>query len=164
MSIEYGLRSSNIVIDIHLTECKKILRGYAAHADALPGGRSCGRRLSTESVVVRKNSTTVRQHGPEAVLVVKSVQYGVRHHSTCSVETMPLALELHGEIDGRIGKAGPQRRVRSAAIVMRLAKTAKFFEDALRIRRSSNPGTRAGEVYESAFRRANSPAGCAPVF
>ena len=51
--------------------------------------------------------------------MVKSVQYGVRHHSTCSVETMPLALERHGEIQERIGKAGPQRRVWSAAIVMR---------------------------------------------
>jgi hypothetical protein len=43
--------------------------------------------------------------------VVKSVQYGVRHNSARSVDTMPLALELHGEIQGRIGKAGPQRRV-----------------------------------------------------
>ncbi len=51
--------------------------------------------------------------------MVKSVQYGVRHHSTCSVETMPLALERHGEIHNLIGKAGPQRRVWSTAIVMR---------------------------------------------
>jgi hypothetical protein len=51
--------------------------------------------------------------------VVKSVQYGVRHNLACSVETMPLALELHGEIQGRIRKAGPQGRVWSALIVMR---------------------------------------------
>ena len=51
--------------------------------------------------------------------MVKSVQYRVRHNSAWSVETMPLALELHGEIRGRIGKAGPQRRVWSASIVMR---------------------------------------------
>jgi hypothetical protein len=32
----------------------------------------------------------------EEVLVVESVQYGTRHHSTSTVETMPLALERHG--------------------------------------------------------------------
>ena len=58
--------------------------------------------------------------------MVKSVQYGARHHSTCSVETMPLALELHGEIQDRIGKAGPQRRVRSSAIVMRQPSAQSF--------------------------------------
>jgi hypothetical protein len=51
--------------------------------------------------------------------VVKSVQYGVRHHSTCAVETMPVALERHGEIHHLIGKAGPQRRVWSATIAVR---------------------------------------------
>jgi hypothetical protein len=60
-----------------------------------------------------------RSIGHEGVLVVKSVQYGVRHHSTCAVETMPLGLERHREIHNLIGKAGPQRRVWSAAIVMR---------------------------------------------
>jgi hypothetical protein len=50
--------------------------------------------------------------------MVKSVQYGVSHNSAWSVEMMPLALELR-EIQGRIGKAGPQRRVWSASIVMR---------------------------------------------
>jgi hypothetical protein len=40
--------------------------------------------------------------------MVKSVQYGVSHNSAWSVETMPLALELHRDIQGRIGKAGPQ--------------------------------------------------------
>ena len=40
--------------------------------------------------------------------MVKSVEYGVRHRSTCAVETMPLALERHGEIHHRIRKAGPQ--------------------------------------------------------
>src|SRR5271170_3314931 len=72
---------------------------------------------------------TKRQSGGkvhQGVLVVKSVQYGVRDHSTCSVETMPLALELHGEIAGQIGKAGPQRRVWSAAIVMRLPGPQSF--------------------------------------
>ena len=58
--------------------------------------------------------------------MVKSVQYGVRHHSTCSVETMLLALELHREMEGQIGKAGPQRRVWSAAIVMRLPRPQSF--------------------------------------
>ena len=51
--------------------------------------------------------------------MVKSVQCGVRHHSTCAVETMPLALKRHGEINNLIGKAGLQRRVWSTAIVMR---------------------------------------------
>ena len=69
--------------------------------------------------MVRKNSTMITQHRPRGVLVVQSVQYAVRDHSTCSVETMPLALKLHWEIAGQIGKAGPQRRVWSAAIVMR---------------------------------------------
>ena len=50
--------------------------------------------------------------------MVKSVQYGAAHHTTGAVEMMPLALERHGEIEGRIGKAGAQGRVRSAAIVM----------------------------------------------
>src|SRR5271163_1658070 len=39
---------------------------------------------------------------------------------------MPLALELHGEIQGGIGKAGPQRRVWSAAIVMRQPRPHSF--------------------------------------
>ena len=83
--------------------------------------------------MVRKNSTTVTRHGHEGVLVVKSVQYGMRHHSTCSVETMPLALKRHGEI------AGSDREVRAPrkSVVGRdcnaVAKTAEFFEDALRI-------------------------------
>ena len=58
--------------------------------------------------------------------MVKSVQYGVRHNSARSVETMPLALELHGEIQGWIGKAGPQRRVWSASIVMRQPRPQSF--------------------------------------
>jgi hypothetical protein len=58
--------------------------------------------------------------------VVKSVQDGVRHNSACSVETMPLVLELHGEIQGRIGKAGSQRRVWSASIVMRQPRPQSF--------------------------------------
>jgi hypothetical protein len=29
--------------------------------------------------------------------VVKSVHYGVRHYSTCAVETIPLALKRHGD-------------------------------------------------------------------
>ncbi len=40
--------------------------------------------------------------------MVKSAQYGVRHNSTRSVETMPLALELHGEIEGRFGRPSPK--------------------------------------------------------
>ena len=51
--------------------------------------------------------------------MVKSVQDGVCHNSARLVETMPLALELHREIQGRIRKAGPQGRVWSALIVMR---------------------------------------------
>jgi hypothetical protein len=34
--------------------------------------------------------------GREAVLVVKSVQDGVRHYAAAPVEAMPLALQLHG--------------------------------------------------------------------
>jgi hypothetical protein len=56
--------------------------------------------------------------GQEAVFVVKSVPYGVRHNSARSVEAMPLGLQMHGEIQGQIGKSGPQRRVWSASIVM----------------------------------------------
>ena len=71
--------------------------------------------------MVRKNSTTVKQHEPRgcAVLVMKSLQYEVRCNSTWSIETMALALDLRGEIDERFTKAGPQRRVRSGSIVMR---------------------------------------------
>src|SRR5271167_1825832 len=81
------------------------------------GSRRCaGYWVSLWSAKIQRQSSSTVQ---EAVLVVKSVQYGVRDHSTCSVETMPLALELHGEIEGQIGKARSQRRVWSAAIVMR---------------------------------------------
>src|SRR5271163_5187806 len=62
----------------------------------------------------------------EGVLVVKAVQYRVHYHSTCSVETMPLALKRHGETHNLIGKAGPQRKVWSAAIVMRSPSTQSF--------------------------------------
>jgi hypothetical protein len=58
--------------------------------------------------------------------VVESVQDGVCHDSARLVETMPLALELQGEIQGRIGKAGPQRRVWSASIVMRQPRPQSF--------------------------------------
>jgi hypothetical protein len=51
--------------------------------------------------------------------VVKPVQDRVRHNSACSVEAMPVALQVHGKIQGWIRKAWPQRRVRSASIVMR---------------------------------------------
>jgi len=71
--------------------------------------------------VVLSSAKTQRQScskSQEAVLVVKSVQYGVRHNSTRSVETMPLSLELRGEIVGRIGKTGSQGRVWSASIVI----------------------------------------------
>jgi hypothetical protein len=62
--------------------------------------------------------------------VVKSVQYGVRHNSASSVETMPLALELHKEIQGRIGKAGPRKKSAVGLDYKAAAKTAVFFEDA----------------------------------
>ena len=39
---------------------------------------------------------------------------------------MPLALELDGDIEERIGKAGTQGRVRSAAIVMRQPRPQSF--------------------------------------
>jgi hypothetical protein len=51
--------------------------------------------------------------------VVKSVQDGVHHQTTGSVEAMPLALQVDGQIQRWIGQAGPQGRVWSAAIVMR---------------------------------------------
>ncbi len=50
--------------------------------------------------------------------MVKSVHYRAGHHSTCSVETMPLALEPDGDVEERIGEARTHGRVRSAAIVM----------------------------------------------
>jgi hypothetical protein len=81
------------------------------------GQPNCGAQKFKDS-----SSSTVQ----ESVLAVKSVEYGLRHHSTWSVETMPLALEPDGEILNRIGKAGPQRRVRSAAIVMRSPSTQSF--------------------------------------
>jgi hypothetical protein len=58
--------------------------------------------------------------------VLKSVQDGVCHNSARLVETMPLALELHGQIQGWIGQAGPQRRVWSASIVMRQPRPQSF--------------------------------------
>jgi hypothetical protein len=66
--------------------------------------------------------------------MVKSVQYGMSHNSAWSVETMPLALELHREIQRGIGKAGPQRRVWSGLDCNAVAKTTKLFEDAPRSR------------------------------
>jgi hypothetical protein len=58
--------------------------------------------------------------------MVKSVQYGVRCHSTKSVETMLSALERHGEMHHLIGKPGPQRRVWSPAIVMHKPSPQSF--------------------------------------
>ncbi len=70
--------------------------------------------------------------GQEGVLVVKSIQYGVRHHSTCSVETMPLALERHGEITSdREGRA-PMKSV-VGRDCNALAKHPEFFADAAQI-------------------------------
>src|SRR5215472_16571507 len=46
--------------------------------------------------------------GQGAVLVVKSVQYGVCHNSARSVEPIPLALQMYGEIQGRMGKPDPK--------------------------------------------------------
>ena len=69
----------------------------------------------------------------EGVLVVKAVQYEMRQHSTCSVEKMPLALELRGDIEGRIGKAGSPKKSAVGRDCNAAAKTAKFFEDALQI-------------------------------
>jgi hypothetical protein len=65
--------------------------------------------------------------------MVKSVQYGVNHNSAWSVETMPLALELHRDIQGRIGKAGPKKSV-VGLDCNAVAKTTKLFEDAPRSR------------------------------
>ena len=58
--------------------------------------------------------------------MVKPVQDGVCHNSACSVEAMPPALQMHEEIQGRIGQARPQRRVRSASIVMRERRPQSF--------------------------------------
>jgi hypothetical protein len=44
--------------------------------------------------------------GREAVLMVKSVQDGVRHDAAGPVEAMPLALHLHGAMPARNGQAG----------------------------------------------------------
>jgi len=89
------------------------LGAIARNADGFPFARSGASHWSAK---IQRRSRSI---GQEGVLVVKSVQYGARHHSTCLVETMPLALELHGEIQDRIGKAGTQRRVWSAGIIMR---------------------------------------------
>jgi hypothetical protein len=51
--------------------------------------------------------------------MVKSVQDGVRHHAAGPVEAMPLALHPHGAMQAWNGKAGSQRCVWSAAIIMR---------------------------------------------
>ncbi len=64
--------------------------------------------------------------------MVKSVQDGVRHNSAWSVETMPLALHMHGEIQERIGKAGPQKKNVVGLDCNAAATTAEFFEDAPR--------------------------------
>ena len=66
--------------------------------------------------------------------MVKSVQYGVRHNSARSVEAMPLALQRHGEIQGRIGQAGPQGMSVGGLDCNARATTAEFFEDAPRSR------------------------------
>jgi hypothetical protein len=60
--------------------------------------------------------------------VVKPVQDRVRHNSACSVEAMPVALQVHGKIQGWIRKAWPQRRVRSASIVMREPRPQSFLK------------------------------------
>jgi hypothetical protein len=65
--------------------------------------------------------------------VVKSVQYGVRHDSVCSVESVPLALGLRGEIQGRIGRPGPKEEWVGLDCNAG-AKTVKLFEDAPRSR------------------------------
>ena len=43
--------------------------------------------------------------------MVKPVQDGVCHNSACSVEAMPPALQMHEEIQGRIGQARPRLRI-----------------------------------------------------
>ncbi len=58
--------------------------------------------------------------------MMKAVQDKVRHNSARSVEAMSLALQMHEEIQGRIGQAWPQRRVRSATIVMREPRPQSF--------------------------------------
>ena len=68
------------------------------------------------SAKIPRHSCSVRH---EAVLMVKSVQDGASHNSACSVETMPMALQIHGESWRRIGKSWPQGRVWSASVVMR---------------------------------------------
>jgi hypothetical protein len=56
------------------------------------------RRMSVPHTVVRKTQRPSCSAGQEAVLVVKSVQEGVRHNSARSVESVPLTLQMHAEI------------------------------------------------------------------
>jgi hypothetical protein len=58
--------------------------------------------------------------------MVKSVQHRVRDNPTWSVETMSLALQRYGTMRGRLGQAGPQGRVWSAAIVMQQPEPQSF--------------------------------------
>jgi hypothetical protein len=92
--------------------------------------RGLDKRLGLSELMDHLSSAETQRRscsaGQKAVLVVKSVQYGVCHNSARSVETMPLALELHGEIQGRIGKAGSQGRVWPASIVMRQPTPKSF--------------------------------------
>ena len=58
------------------------------------------------------SSAKTQQHscseGHGAVLVVKPVQDGVLDYSAWSVEAIPHALQIHGEIQGGSGTPGPK--------------------------------------------------------
>jgi hypothetical protein len=87
----------------------------ARSSDEWNSGRATLRNSKLCSAKILRQSCGIRH---QAVLVMKSVQYGVRNNSAWSVETMHFALQTQAGIWQRIGKARPQRGVWSASIVM----------------------------------------------
>jgi hypothetical protein len=121
------------------------------------------RQTAVTRPVVRKNSTTVTQHRPR----------GCTRGEVRSLRGAPL-LDLRGRNDafGVEAARGYSQSYREGRDPTKSAvdrdcnapaKRTGFFEDALRIPGSSNPGTHAGSS-RSTSRRTNSPADCAPVF
>jgi hypothetical protein len=59
-----------------------------------------------ETCAPQKHHESSCSAGQEAVLIVKSLQDGVRHHAAGPVEAMPLALHLRGAMLARSRKTG----------------------------------------------------------
>ena len=76
-----------------------------------------------QSIIVgRKISAGLSRAGHEAVLLVQSVEEGVRRKSAGAVEATPLALQGHRKMPSRLGGAGAKGRVWPATIVMHLPR------------------------------------------